>query len=74
MEEIGQPRRVSDGERKKVMWCKEDGNSGPRAGEKAPNQLFVKAEYKGQVMKLHLVDAAQQKYSWQAFKSKVNWM
>ena len=73
MEKASQPRRVSDEERKRLgMWCKEDGNSGPRAGEKAPNQLLVKAEYRGQVMKLHLVDSAQQKYSWQAFKSKVN--
>ena len=56
---------------RKLMWHKEDGNVGPRAGEKAPNQLLVKAEHRGQVMALHLVDTVQQHFSWQAFKSNV---
>jgi hypothetical protein len=70
-------KKVSSGDRagvgvpKSLTWRKEDGNSGPRGGEKAPNQLLVKADYGGQVVELSMVDVTQQKYSLQALKSKV---
>jgi hypothetical protein len=63
--------RVTRPEFRKAVWHKEDGNSGPRGGVKAPNQLLVKAEYGGQVMELSLVDATLQSFGWQALKSKV---
>lgn len=50
---------------------KKQGNSGPRGGKKAPNQLLVRAEYSGQLVELHLVDIITQSYSWHALKSKV---
>lgn len=44
---------------------------GPENGFAAPNQLVVKAEYRGQIMQLDMVEPTLEHYTWKALKSRV---
>ena len=54
------------------MWTKEQASlPGPWNGQKAADQLLVKAEYGEKVIQLDMVKTCQDVYTWNALKSKV---
>lgn len=68
------PQKVKNPAFDKLVWTKATCSPGSREGSKVYAQLLVRAEYRGKVMELDMVDACLKSYNWQAFKSKVKAM
>lgn len=47
------------------------GAAGPESGLKDPDQVVMKAQYRGREIELDMVASARENYTWKALKSKV---